>query len=230
MRIEIQNRPAYAMAQVHLAGGESIVSEGGAMVSMSDNVTVSTSTFAAPGSGGMGALVKGLKRMLTGESFFMNKFTASGEGHVILAPVLVGDVEHIPMDGSVNVIVQSSSYLAASGGITTDTQFSGLKGFFSGESVFWIKCSGAGDLIINAFGGIFHIDVDGTFICDTGHIAAFEDTLDYKVKKVGGWKSTILSGEGLVTEFSGRGRLYMQTHNSGEFGRYIGRKLPPRRQ
>jgi uncharacterized protein (TIGR00266 family) len=230
VRIEILNRPSYAIADVHLASGESVLSEGGAMVSMTDNISISTSTVARGGGGGMGALLAGVKRMLAGESFFINKFTASGDGHVSLAPVLIGDVEQISMDGAKNLIVQSSSFLACSSSLAMDTQFGGLKGLFSGEALFWIKFSGAGELLINSFGGIFHKDVDGHFICDTGHIAAFEDSLTYKVKPIGGWKSTLLSGEGLVCQFEGKGRLYMQTHNAREFGGFIGGRLPPRKQ
>jgi len=227
MNIEIQHRPSYAIADVHLQAGESVLTEGGAMVSMTTDVSVSTSTFSR---GGAGGLLKGLKRMLTGESFFLNKFTSAQGGHVSLAPVLIGDIEHIKMDGTKGLLVQSSSYLASSPELEMDTKFGGAKGLFSGESLFWIKMSGRGDLLINSFGGIFHIDVNGSFICDTGHIAAYEDTLTYKVRKVGGWKSTLLSGEGLVCEFTGQGRLYMQTHNAPGFGGFLGSKLPPREQ
>jgi len=229
MNIDIQNRPSYAIAEVNLAQGESVMSEGGAMVSMTSNVTVSTSTFST-GGGGLGGLLKAAKRLLAGENFFLNKFTAGGEGHITLAPVLVGDIEHITLDGTKNLIVQSSSYLANSEGLEMDTQFGGMKGFFSGEGLFWIKFSGSGDLLVNSFGGIFQVEVDGTYIVDTGHIVAFEDTLNYKVKKVGGWKATILSGEGLVCEFEGKGKVWMQTHNAPEFGKFVGVKLPPRKQ
>ena len=228
MNIEIQNRPAYAIADVHLGQGECVISEGGAMVSMTSDVTVSTSTMST--GGGAAGLLKGIKRMLSGESFFLNKFTSTTGGHVSFAPTLIGDIEHLSLDGTKNIIVQSSSFLACSEGVEMDTQFGGLKSLFAGESLFWIKFSGSGDLVVNSFGGIFYKDVDGSFIVDTGHIVGFEDTLEYKVKKVGGLKATLLSGEGLVTEFSGRGRLYMQTHNASAFGGLLGPKLPPRKR
>ncbi|MBZ0274295.1 TIGR00266 family protein [bacterium] len=227
MRIDIQHRPSYAVADVHLSPNESIVSEGGAMVAMSAGVNVSTSTMSR---GGAGGLLKAAKRLLAGENFFLNTFTANAQGHVSLAPTLVGDIEHIALDGTKALIVQSSSWLASSPGLEMDTKFGGLKGLFSGEALFWMRVSGTGDLLINSFGGLFHKDIDGAFICDTGHIAAYEDTLEYKVKKVGGLKSTLLSGEGLVCEFSGKGRLYMQTHNASAFGQFFGHKLPPRKQ
>jgi uncharacterized protein (TIGR00266 family) len=225
MNIEIQHRPSFAVADVHLAAGECVISEGGAMISMSSGVTVETSTFSKGGGGG---LFKAAKRLLAGESLFLNKFTAGSEGHVSLAPTLMGDIEHIALDGTKNVIVQGTSYLAGSSTLDLDTQFSGLKGLFSGESMFWIKISGTGALLVNSFGGIFSVDIDGEYIVDTGHIVAYEDTLEFKPQKVGGWKATLLSGEGLVCKFTGKGKLWMQTHNAPGFGKFLGSKLPPR--
>ena len=226
MEVKIEHRPSYAIAEVKLGSGEAIVSEGGAMVSMSGDVRVETSTMSRGGGGK--ALLAGLKRMLTGESFFLNKFTTDSPegGTVSLAPVLVGDIEMVELS-TTPLIVQSSSFLAAAPTINMDTQFGGIKSMFAGESLFWIRMDGAGTLLINSFGAIFHKDIDGSFVCDTGHICAFEETLTYKVRKVGGWKATLLSGEGLVTEFQGKGRLYMQTHNAQEFGSYMGKLLPP---
>ena len=226
MEITIQHRPSYAVAEVKLGSGEAIISEGGAMVTMSGDVQVVTSTMSRGGGGK--ALLAGLKRMLTGESFFLNKFFSSAPngGTVSLAPTLVGDIEQVELSGT-PLIVQSSSFLAAAPSVNMDTQFGGLKSLFAGESLFWIKMDGSGTLLINSFGAIFHKDIDGKFICDTGHVCAFEETLSYKVRKVGGWKATILSGEGLVTEFEGKGRLYMQTHNAQAFGKLVGHMLPP---
>ncbi len=228
MDINISHRPSYALADIKMGPGESIISEGGAMVTMSGAMRVETSTMSK--GGGAKALLSGLKNLLAGESFFMNKFFVKGEnqGHVTLAPTLVGDIELVEVNQGVGLLVQSSSFLARTDALDMDTKVGGFKSMFAGESLFWIKIAGNGPLLISSFGGIFHKDIDGTFICDTGHICAFEDTLSYKVKKVGGWKSTILSGEGLVTEFTGKGRLYMQTHNTGDFGRMIGKMLPPK--
>ncbi|MDP8223747.1 MAG: TIGR00266 family protein [Candidatus Lernaella stagnicola] len=225
MRIEIQHRPSYAVADVHLGDGEAVISEGGAMVCMSTNVSVETSTFSRGGGGG---LLKAAKRLLAGENFFLNKFTASGDGHVSLAPTLIGDIEHIQLDGGKAVIVQGSSFLAGSTGLDLDTQFAGFKGLFSGENIFWIKVTGTGDLLVNSFGGVFSVDVDGEYVVDTGHIVAYEESLEFKPQKVGGWKATLLSGEGLVCKFTGKGKLWMQTHNAPGFGQFLGAKLPPR--
>jgi uncharacterized protein (TIGR00266 family) len=168
--------------------------------------------------------------MLAGENFFLNHFTAEREGQLlIVGPSLSGDIAHHRLAHG-SLIVQGSSWLASGPGIDIDATFQGLgKALFSGESVFWVKCSGQGDLLLSSFGAIYEVDVDGTYIVDSGHIVAFEDTLQFKVGKLGdSWITSFLSGEGLVCHFSGRGRLWCQSHNPPSFGRLLGPELYPR--
>ena len=44
---------------------------------------------------------------------------------------------------------------------------------------------------------------------------------DYEIKKFGGLKSTILRGEGLVTEVTGAGIVYLQSKNIRVFSFFI---------
>ena len=69
------------------------------------------------------------------------------------------------------------------------------------ESFFLIRCSGHGDVWFNCFGAMFEIDVVDEYIIDTGHIVAFTEGLDYKISKIGGYKSLFFSGEGFVARF-----------------------------
>ena len=122
METEIRYGPAYSLAFVRLDAGETVMAEGGAMVSMSSNIEIETS------SGAGGGLKAALKRsVLGGESFFMNRFTADGgPGEVTVAPPIPGDIVSWPMDGN-TVFLQSGSYLASSDGIEVDTKFGGAK-------------------------------------------------------------------------------------------------------
>ncbi len=226
MNFSINNSPSYASVTFSLDDGESIVTEKGAMISMSESISISTSSK----SGGSGGVLSGVKRMFAGESFFLNEFRSKGKGEVRTAPALVGDITHMSLDGSQDFAVQASSYLASTPGIRIDTKWGGFKTFFGGEGLFMLKISGSGDLFVNSFGAIYTMDIDGKYTVDTGHIVAFPKSLDFKVKKVGSWKSTLLSGEGLVCEFSGKGKIYMQTHNPPEFGKTLGKILPPRKK
>ena len=73
------------------------------------------------------------------------------------------------------------------------------------------------------------MDVDGEYIVDSGHIVAFEESLDFTITKAGSsWLHSILGGEGLVCKFRGRGRVWMQSHNPSSFGKHLGPKLKPR--
>ena len=83
---------------------------------------------------------------------------------------------------------------------------------------------------MSAFGKISLIEVDGALTVDTGHVVAFEETLEYTVTKVGGsWLQSMMTSEGVVMNFKGRGRIYVQSHNPDQFGRQLGPLLPPRR-
>jgi uncharacterized protein (TIGR00266 family) len=226
MHFDIKSGPSYALATAQLADGETVVAESSAMVSMSSNVQVTT-TYK---SGGKGGLLGGLERMLGGESFFQNHFTAQGgPAKVDLAPKMVGDIQVMELTGE-KLYLQSSSFLASGPGIELNTKWGGAKTFLGGEGMFMLECSGTGPLAFNAFGAIRAVDVDGTFTVDTGHIVAFEEGLSFKNRKFGGWKTFLLSGEGLVCEFTGKGRLYLQTRNPKAFGQAVGAMLPPRKR
>ncbi len=224
MNIDILHQPDSAIAKLDLAPGESITAEAGAMVAMSGSMQVDTTLRQ-----GGGGLMGGLKRMMTGESLFLSVFQASDRpAELFLAPKLMGDICVYPLQGN-TLVVQSTGYLANTAGVNIDIGFPGLKTFFSGESLFWLSISGSGTVLLSSFGGIYDVDVDGEYIVDTGHIVAFEKTLDFSVTKAGaGWIGSILGGEGLVCRFRGRGKVYCQTHNPGAFGHLIGPRLPAR--
>ena len=67
-----------------------------------------------------------------------------------------------------------------------------------------------------------------SYTIDTGHMVAFDSTIDYNVRKVGGLKSTLFSGEGLVASYSGTGRLFMQTRSEDAYLSWLIPQLPKR--
>lgn len=225
MHYEIQYRPAHSIALAHLHSGESVRAEASAMMGMTHNIAVETAARA------QGGLLGGLKRsFLGGESFFTNRFTAQGgPGHVLLAPQLCGDLVVHELSGA-PLLIQGSSYVSAPDSVRIDTQFQGFKGFFSGESLFFLEASGVGPVLLNAFGAVESLDLDGELVLDTGHLVAFTSGIEYSVDKAGhGWIQSYLSGEGLVLFLRGRGRVYIQSRNPKEYGSKVGSMLPARR-
>ena len=157
-------------------------------------------------------LTGGFGRFLSGESIFINEFTAeNGPGDISIAPGPPGDMEHVLLEDDI-IYLQNSAFVASGPDILVESKWQGLiRGFFSGESLFLIRCSGQGDLWFNTYGALISIDVSGSYVVDTSYIVAFTDGLDYNVSSVGGYKSLFFSGEGLVCRFSGEGRVWIQT-------------------
>ncbi len=221
---EIGYQPAHSLAKVTLQPNESVIAESGAMVGMSTNVNMQTQS--------QGGMMGGLKRMFGGESFFRNTFTAqNGPGEVLLAQALCGDMAILEMTPN-GYFIQNSAYIASSLDVNVETQTGGFKGFFSGAGVFILRATSQqpGQVLIGAFGGIQEIQCDGNMVIDTGHLVAWDGTLNYKIAKSGaGWIASYLSGEGLVCDFEGQGRIWIQSRNPGEYGQTVGRMLPPRR-
>ncbi len=226
MHFETVFNPAYTLTIARLEQGDKVMAEAGAMVTQDAHIRMETS---ASGGKGVGGFLKGLgRKMFLGESFFRNTFHAdNAPGEVTFAPSLPGDTMIYEMQGQ-DLIVQQTSYLASATTVEIETKWGGFKSFFGEGRMFWIKAFGNGPLALNAFGAIKEIQVDGSFIIDTGHIVAFEPTLDFSIKRVGSWFSTFFSSEGLVCRFEGHGKLFIQTRNPVEFGSLVGSKLPPR--
>jgi len=165
MRFEKAFDPAYSVAICHLDPGEQVMAESGAMISQDVHVEMRTSATAGRG---MGGLLKGLgRKMILGESFFRNTFTAvDAPGNVIFAPALPGDVLIYEMQGQ-DLVIQQSAYLASATTVEIETQWGGFKSFFGEGRLFWIRAFGRGPLALNAFGAVKAIDVHGSFVIDS---------------------------------------------------------------
>ncbi|MEZ4316419.1 MAG: TIGR00266 family protein [Myxococcota bacterium] len=214
MRHEIRNKPDYASLVAFLDEGDAIVTEAGAMMAMHPGLKMETNM--------KGGLFAAAKRALGGESVFLNTYTGTGaEQRIDIAPSSPGDLIHIALDGSRAMTVQKGSFCACTPGVTVDSKWAGAKGFFGGESLIMLKCSGSGDLWLSSYGAIHAVDVEGSYVVDTGHIVAFDDGLTYNVTKTGGMKSLFLSGEGLVCRFTGSGRVWIQTRNAPALASFL---------
>lgn len=207
MNIDIQFRPSYSLAIVKLEPNERIRADSGAMVSFSSTVEIETKAE--------GGFLKSLGRaVLGGESFFQNFWKAGPQGgEVTLAPELPGDIVLVEMSGQ-PMMIQSGSYLASENGIEISTKFSS-KAFKAGEGVSMLEATGSGKLLVSSYGAIYEktLAAGEKYIVDSSHLVAFDSSMDVQTRGVGGMKSTLLSGEGLVVEMSGPGRLFIQTRS-----------------
>lgn len=204
MHYIIRSQPSYSLLEVTLDAGEQLVTEAGAMAWMTPNIDVHTSS--------RGGILSGLGRaVLSGESFFQNTYEArEGGGTIGLAPGQPGDVMAYQLDGG-SMLLEKGAYLASTPGVTTSSDFQGLRGLFN-EGMFILRVSGTGSLFFNAYGDIQEINVDGSYIIDNGHAVAWEPTLEYRLTRAGRIRSFLFSDQ-IIMEFSGHGKLWVQSRN-----------------
>ena len=196
---------------VELDKGEAVMAEAGAMLYMEDGIQMDTGTG--------GGVFAGLKRVLTGESFFITSFvhTGQGKGHVAFSAPYAGKI--IPLDlpslGG-TMLCQKDAFLCAAKG--TDISIAFPKrlgaGIFGGEGFILQKLSGDGLAFAHAGGAVISMDLapGQSLRVDTGCLVAFQESVDYDIQFIGGFKNALFGGEGLfLATMSGPGRVYLQT-------------------
>lgn len=225
MRCEIRYQPSYSLAVVHLEPGEEVQAEAGAMVAMSSNVELETEMKG----GFFGALSRSV---LGGESFFTSKYQArGGPGELALAPTLPGDIGYIELQGE-TFYLKSGAYLAADADLSIDSRWGGARGFFGSGGLFLLRVQGTGGLLFNSYGALHEKELapGEQYKVDTGHVVGFSDGLSFSVRKAArGWFSTVASGEGLVCEFTGPGRVYLQTRSEEALVNWMAARMPSKK-
>jgi uncharacterized protein (TIGR00266 family) len=225
MDIQIRHNPSFAVARAILAPGESIKAESGAMMATSGGVAIEAKME--------GGLMKGLKRsVLGGESLFMTTLTAGEQGgYVDCAARLPGDAFVLDINGAYNLT--RGSWLCSEASITIDTKWGGFKNLVGGEGGFLVRATGTGQVVCSCYGAmeIYDIAEGDSLTIDSGHLVAYEDGLTFTTRKAqSGLMQTLKSGEGLVFDFTGPGRVWAQTRNPDELITWLTAELPFSRQ
>ena len=199
------------MVGIELDPGEAVRAEAGAMMFMEDGIEMQTSTG--------GGMFKGLKRMFTGESFFITSFlnTANEKRHVGFGAPYPGKIIPLQLDelgGS--FMCQKDAFLCAAEGIEIEVAFTKKlgAGLFGGEGFILQRLQGAGRAFVHAGGTIISRDLQAgeTLRVDTGCLVAFALTVSYDIQFVGGFRNALFGGEGLfLAKMTGPGKLYLQS-------------------
>ena len=223
MQIELRQTPSFGIARVTLAPNEQLQAESGSMMSMSPDMQLSA--------GMQGGLKQALKRTaLGGESFFISTFAAGqGGGFVDLAAILPGDVSVLELDNTVGWFIQAGSWMASPPSVQIDTKWGGFKNLFGGEGGFILRATGTGPTIIGCYGALEAWDLQAgqTVTVDTGHMVAYQETVQMNIRKAtGGMIQSFKSGEGYVFDFTGPGRVMVQTRNPQALVGFLSRMMP----
>ncbi len=218
MEATVRHQPGFAVARLMMGPNERVRAEAGALMATVPSVAVEAKAE--------GGIMRSLKRAaLGGESFFITSYTAPPEGGwVDVAAFLPGDIHVVDVEPGVGWFVQKGSWLAAAEGVSVDTKWGGFKNLFGSEGGFILRADGHGPMVLSAYGAIEAWDLEPgqTVTLDTGHMVAYTETTQMEIRKVtGGLVQTFKSGEGLVFDFTGPGRLLIQTRNPNEFLGFI---------
>ncbi len=214
MQVQTRQGPAFAVARLTLGPNEPVRVESGAMMAMSSGVVLQSKAE--------GGIMKSLKRAaLGGESFFVSTYTASSSGGFVdIAARLPGDIATHDVTPGHALFVQKGSWLGNEVKVNIDTQWGGFKNLFGGEGGFIIRTEGQGTVVFACYGAleVWNLQVGQTIIVDTGHMVAYEDTVQMGMRKAsgGGLVQSWKSGEGFVFDFTGPGRVWTQTRNPTE--------------
>lgn len=191
-----------------LKKGETLKNETGAMSFMTAGMNMDTNTG--------GGLFKGLGRALSGDTIFLNYFTAENDNEQIgFSSCTPGKIMAVKLDGSNTIIGQKNAFLAAENSVELDIFFKKKlgAGIFGGEGFVLQKFSGNGMVFLEIDGEVIEKDLQPgeKLLVDPGHVAAMEETVDFDIERVKGAKN-ILFGEGLFfSRLTGPGKVWIQT-------------------
>ncbi len=221
MEINVRHNPGFAVARMQMGSGEECRAESGAMMAMSGGVEIESKAE--------GGFMKSLKRsVLSGESFFMTTYRApDGGGFVDCAARLPGDIT--VFDASEGIVLTKGAYLCSALAVEIDSSWGGFKNMWGGEGGFLVRVTGQGQVAAACYGALDVVDLAAgeQMVLDSGHLVGYTDGVTFITRKVSkGLVQTLKSGEGLVMDFQGPGRIYCQTRNPGEFVAWMTEVLP----
>lgn len=189
--------------------GQTLCTESGAMSWMSPNMKMDTNSG--------GGIKKALGRMFSGESIFMNEYTAQGgAGMIAFASSFPGSIIPYQVSEGNGIVVQKRGFLAMEKGLDLSVYFQKKlgRGFFGGEGFIMQRITGYGMVFLEIDGYCkeYNLGVGESIIVDTGYLAAMSDTCMMDIQPVQGAKNIFLGGEGLFhTRITGPGKVYIQS-------------------
>jgi len=217
MKYEVSNSGPFPIVRVRLSQGEEIRIENGAMVYHNGRVRLD-GKMNSGGEGGLGGALKALGRsMVSGESFFITNAVGLSDGaEIALAPGSVGQIMELNV-GEKQYRLNDKAFLASDSTVGYNMISQGLgKAVFGGTGgLFVMETKGQGQMLVNGYGDIIEMNLDGMapLVVDNYHVVAWESTLTYQIKAASGMVG-FTSGEGLVNEFNGVGKVFIQTRNA----------------
>ena len=212
MKYSIEGEPLPVVV-CELESNEMMITEKGAMSWMSPNMKMETV------GGGVGKM---FGRMFSGESMFVNHYTAmGGPGMIAFASSFPGSIRAFEITPGKEMICQKTAFLASTSGVELSVFFQKKAGagFFGGEGFIMQKLSGNGVAFVEFDGYIkeYELAAGQSIVVDTGYLAAMDSSCSIDIQKVPGVKNMLFGGEGVFnTVVTGPGRVLLQSMPIGQ--------------
>ncbi len=188
---------------------QTICTERGSMSWMSPNMQMKTNAG--------GGLKKALGRIVSGESIFLNEYTAQGgQGMIAFASSLPGRIIPFEITQGNGIIIQKNGFLAMEKGLDLSIYFQKRfsAGFMGGEGFVMQRVSGNGIVFVEIDGYCkeYNLGVGESIIVDTGYLAAMTESCTMEIQTIKGVKNILFGGEGVFnTKITGPGKVYVQS-------------------
>lgn len=189
--------------------GQTLCTQSGAMSWMSPNIYMNTNSG--------GGIKKALGRLFTGESLFMNEYTAhGGTGHIAFGAALPGKIIPYEVTSGNSIILQKNAFLAMEKGLDLSVYFQKKfgSGVFGGEGFLLQKVSGNGIVFIevDGYSKEYELRAGESIIVDSGYLVAMTESCTMDIQPVQGVKNILFGGEGFFnTVITGPGKVYVQS-------------------
>lgn len=219
-RVFGDNLPAVS---IRLDAGQSIYTQSGGMAWMQSGITMQTNM-----KGGFG---KALGRMFSGDSLFIATYTSNApKQEIAVASSFPGAIADVELRGN-TIIAQKSAFLCAQPTVTLSAHVTKNigAGLFGGEGFILQRLSGNGMVFLEIDGSLVErVLAPGEVLkVDTGNVAAFEESVQYKAEMVKGFKNILFGGEGLfLSTLTGPGKVWLQTMTLPAFAKRMIPYLP----
>jgi len=223
MKYSIEGQPLPVVI-CQLENNETMITESGAMSWMTPNIKMETTS-----GGGIGKM---FGRAFSGESLFLNQYTAQGGvGEIAFASSFPGCIRAYEIGPGQEIVAQKSAFLASTMGVGLSTFFQKriASGLFGGEGFIMQKLSGNGIAFLEFDGYVkeYELQSGQQMVIDTGYLAAVTASCSIEIKKVPGIKNMVFGGEGIFnTVISGPGKIWLQSMPVSQLAGAISRFIP----
>jgi len=209
MRYEISGTVMQTVA-IDLTPGETVYSQTATMSWMSDGVRMHTNTG--------GGLFAGLKRSLTGGSFF-------------ITPRFPGSILAMQLAAGQSVICRKETFLAAEKSVTFEIAWQQRigAGFFGGAGFILQRVTGPGVVFLDLSGEVVtkRLAPGERLYVHAGHVGVHEPTVSFDIQMVPGFRNMLFGGEGLfLATLTGPGEVHLQSMPIMNLAEEIARFLP----